>query len=84
MSRLAIPCDHRLVVLLFSAVLITACSPPRPPDEQQRPEPQAQGTQASSGIVEHANAYKERARNAEAQQQAAAEQQRAQIDAATR
>ena len=39
--------------------------------------------EAKSGIVQTADAYKDRARSAEAQQLEAAERQRAQLDAAT-
>jgi hypothetical protein len=64
---------------------MAGCSPPKPPEEERRPEPQAEGTpaQAKSGIVQTADAYKDRARSAEAQQLEAAERQRAQLDAAT-
>lgn len=75
-----------IAVLLLGCLGLTACSPPEPPDEERRPKPQAEGTQAQakSGIVKTADAYKDRARSAEAQQLEAAERQRAQLDAATR
>lgn len=74
-----------LVLLLGSLGGLAACSPPPPPDEERRPEPKAQGadTTPRSEIVRTADAYKERARSAEAQQQATEDAQRAEIDAAT-
>lgn len=72
-----------IAALLLGCLGLAACSPPEPPDEERRPEPQAEGTQAKSGIVQTADAYKDRARSAEAQQLEAADQQRAQLDAAT-
>lgn len=75
------------VVLLLGCLGLSACSPPKPPEEERRPEPQAQATPANSqpksAIVQTADAYKERARSAETQQLEAADQQRADIDAAT-
>ena len=65
-------------------VALSGCSPPKPPEEERRPEPQAQAAaQPQSAIVQTAEAYKDRARSAESQQLEAADQQRAQIDAAT-
>ena len=58
-------------------VALSGCSPPKPPEEERRPEPQA------AGVVQAADAYKDRARGAAAQQQDAADRQRAQLDAAT-
>lgn len=72
-----------IAALLLGCLGLAACSPPQPPDEERRPEPQAEGTQAKSRIVQTADAYKDRARNAEAQQREAADRQRAQLDAAT-
>ena len=70
------------IVLAFTA--LAGCSPPKPPDEERRPQPQAQ-TQAppTSAIVQSANAYQDRARNAEAESLGAADRQRQEIDAAT-
>ena len=73
----------RHAAIAFATMLLAACSPPKPPEEERRPEPQAQERQPQSTIVQTADAYKDRARSAEAQQLEAADQQRAQIDAAT-
>lgn len=64
------------------ASLLAACSPPSPPEEERRPEPQADAP-ARSGLVQAADAYKDRARGAAAQQQDAADRQRAELAAAT-
>lgn len=74
-----------IAALLLGCLGLPACSPPQPPDEERRPEPQAEGTQAQakSGVVQTADAYKDRARSAEAQQLEAEERQREQLDAAT-
>lgn len=74
---------RRRLAIAFAATVLAACSPPPPPEEERRPEPQAQDAQAKSAIVEYADSYKDRARATEAQVKDAAEQQRAQIDAAT-
>ncbi len=61
-------------------VLATAgCSPPKPPDEERRPDPQA-----VSPVVAQANAYKDAARAAAAQSEDAAAKEKAALDAATR
>lgn len=85
MSRRALSRSRLPILIAVVATALAACSPPQPPEEERRPEPQAEGTQApaKSGIVQTADAYKDRARSAEAQQLEAADQQRAQIDAAT-
>lgn len=74
-----------IACLMVMAMAMAGCSPPEPPDEERRPEPQADGTRAQPkpGIVQTADAYKDRARSAGAQQREAADRQRAQIDAAT-
>lgn len=77
------PRHARIAATSLAFVALAACSPPKPPEEERRPEPQAQGTKTKSAIVEYADSYKDRARATEAQVQDAAEQQRAQIDAAT-
>ncbi|RZA18689.1 MAG: hypothetical protein EOP93_10625 [Lysobacteraceae bacterium] len=60
--------------------LLCACSPPKPPEEDRRPEPQAQ--QASA--LARPDAYKDSARSAATASQDAAQRERAQLDAATR
>ena len=71
----------RFAAATLAIAALAACSPPQPPEEERRPEPQA--TQPQSAIVQTADAYKDRARNAETEQLEAADRQRAQIDAAT-
>lgn len=68
-------------LLLLGCVLSSACSAPKPPDEERRPEPQARPT---SAIVQTADAYKDRARSVEAESLEAADRQRAEIDAQSR
>ena len=65
---------------------LAGCSPPEPPEEERRPEPQAGGTQAqpTSGIVQTADAYKDAARDAAARTQAQAAQQARAADEAAR
>ncbi len=61
------PRTLRLTAALVATLAIAACAPPKPPQEERRPEPQAQpgaGSASSSAIVEQANAYKDRARDA--------------------
>ena len=67
--------------LLLGSVLLAACSAPKPPDEERRPQPQARPT---SAIVQTAEAYKDRARSVEAESLQAADRQRAEIDAQSR
>lgn len=69
---------------LLAMLAIVACAPPRPPEEERRPAPQAQAHATSSSpsaIVEQANAYKDRAQDAQAN---ATDRRREAIDAATR
>lgn len=58
---------------------VAGCSPPKPPDEERRPDPQAK-----PAVVAQANAYKDAARGAEAQSEDAAAKQKAALDAAAR
>ena len=77
----------RLAAALSATVALAACAPPKPPEEERRPEPQSQpdaGSASPSAIVEHANAYKDRAREAVQQAGEAADRQRAAADAAAR
>ncbi len=71
----------RIVAAALALVALSACSPPTPPEEERRPEPQAQP--AASAVVGQANAYKDAARNAASAVQDQAQRERAQIDAAT-
>ena len=64
----------------LACTLLAACSPPEPPDEARRPEPQAR---PKSTLVETANAYKDTARASVAESEAAAKRQQAELDAAT-
>ena len=75
--------NARIAAASLAIGLLAACAPPKPPEEERRPEPQAQEVPPKSAIVEYADSYKDRARSAESQQLEAADQQRAQIDAAT-
>ena len=75
----------RIAAASLALAALPACSPPKPPEEERRPEPQAQAAaQPQSAIVQAADAYKDRARDAAKAAQDAAGNQRAQIDAATR
>ena len=65
---------------VLSCVLLTACSSPKPPDEERRPEPQAQ---PKSALVETANAYKDAARTSVTSTEDAAKREQAELDAAT-
>jgi len=74
------------MLLVLACVGLNACTPPGPPDEKRRPAPQA-GAQAGaprSAIVRNANAYKDRARDAQAASLDAADRQRAETDTQTR
>ena len=71
-----------VAVAALVAGSLAACSPPSAPDEERRPEPHAD-TSLQSGIVQAADAYKDRARAAGAQQEDAAKRQQAELDAAT-
>ena len=64
--------------VLLGCLLLTACSAPKAPDEERRPEPQAQ---PKSALVQTANDYRDRARSVEQTQLDASDQQRAEIDA---
>jgi len=61
-------------------LLLAACSEPKVPDEERRPEPQAQ---PKSAIVETANAYKNSARASVSASEDAAKREQADLDAAT-
>ena len=79
------PRTIRLTAALSATLALAACAPPKPPEEERRPEPQSQsdaGSAPPSAIVEHANAYKDRAREAVQQAEEAADRERAATDAA--
>lgn len=64
---------------LFACLLLSACSAPKAPDEERRPDPQAQ---PKSTIVATANGYKDNARAAVTASQDAAKREQADLDAA--
>lgn len=81
------PRTIRLTAALCATLALVACAPPKPPEEERRPAPQSQpdaGSASPSAIVEHANAYKDRAREAVQQAGEAADRERAAADAAAR
>ena len=64
-------------LVCLSVIALAGCSPPKPPEEQRRPEPQA------AGVVQAADAYKDAARAAVAKTEDAAAKEKAALDAAT-
>ncbi len=66
--------------VVLACLLLTACSAPKPPDEERRPEPQAQ---PKSAMVEAANGYKDSARASVTASEDAAKHEQADLDAAT-
>lgn len=66
--------------VLLACVVLAACSSPKPPEEERRPEPQAQ---PKSALVETANAYKGAARASVTASEDAAKREQADLDAAT-
>ena len=66
--------------VVLACLLLSACSAPKAPDEERRPEPQAQ---PKSAIVEAANGYKDRARASVTASEDAAKREQADLDAAT-
>ncbi|QDA57242.1 hypothetical protein [Thermomonas aquatica] len=71
--RIASPLACLLVLAL------AGCSPPKPPEEERRPDPQAK-----PAIVAQADAYKDAARAAVANSEQAAAKEKAALDAAAR
>ena len=73
---------HRKSIALACTLLVAlgACGKPQPPDKEQPPEPQAAQRSELRDAVQQPI---ERARQADAEAQKAAEAQRAAIDAAT-
>jgi hypothetical protein len=57
---------------------LAGCSPPKPPEEERRPDPQA-----TASVVQAADAYKDSARAAVANAEEAAAKEKAALDAAT-
>lgn len=70
----------RIATSLACLLVLTlaGCSPPKPPEEERRPDPQAAPT-----VVAQANAYKDAARDAVAHSEDAAAKEKAALDAAT-
>ena len=66
--------------LLLASLLLAACSAPKAPDEERRPDPQAK---PKSALVEAANGYKDSARASVADSEDAAKREKAELDAAT-
>ncbi len=76
-----------VTLFMLACVGLGACSPPDPPEKKRRPEPQTSApgdARPRSAIVQAADAYKDRARSAEAESPQAAHRQRAEIDAQSR
>ncbi len=71
--RIASPLACLLVLAL------AGCSPPKPPEEERRPDPQAK-----PAIVAQADAYRDAARAAVANSEQAAAKEKAALDAAAR
>ena len=67
--------------VLLACLLLFACSAPKAPDEQRRPDPQAQ---PKSTLVQTANGYKDSARASVTASEDAAKREQADLDAATR
>lgn len=72
-----------IAALLLGCLVLTACSPPEPPDEERRPEPKTADARPTSGVVQAADAYKDAARAAVANSEQAAAKEKAALDAAT-
>ena len=68
-----------ILIAAAGSLALAACSPPKPPEEEHRPEPQTQ-----PGITAQANVYKDAARDAATATEQAAAKEKAAIDAATR
>lgn len=66
--------------VLLACVVLAACSSPKAPDEERRPEPRAQPKPA---LVETANAYKGAAHASVSATEDAAKRDQAELDAAT-
>ena len=70
-------------VAVLACVLLAGCSSPTPPDEERRPEPQAQPqSPPKSALLDTANAYKGAARASVTATEDAAKREQAELDAA--
>lgn len=65
--------------VLLASLLLVACSAPKAPDEERRPDPQAK---PKSALVETANGYKDSARASVTASEDAAKREQAELDAA--
>lgn len=65
--------------VLLACLLLAACSAPKAPDEERRPEPQAQ---PKTTLAQATNGYKGSARAAVTASEAAAKREQADLDAA--
>lgn len=72
------PLSARFFLLALSLAALAGCSKPKPPPTEQPPEPQAQHTELRDAIKEPID----KAKAVEDTIQKAADQQKAQIDAA--
>ncbi len=79
-----VPMSHAMLavqpIVLLACLLVPACSSPKPPQEERRPEPQAQ---PKSALLETAHAYKDAARASVSASEDAAKREQATLDAAT-
>lgn len=66
--------------VLLACLLLSACSAPKAPDEERRPEPKAQ---PKSALVQTANGYKDSARASVTASEDAAKREQRELDAAT-
>ncbi len=80
MPRIPPPLRAMPALAVLACVLLPGCSAPKPPDEERRPEPQAQ---PESALVATANAYKDSARASVSASEDAARREQAALDAAT-
>lgn len=72
------PLSARACLLAITLAATAGCSRPEPPSKEQQPEPQAQHTELRDAIQEPID----KAKTVEKSTQEAADQQRAQIEAA--
>lgn len=72
------PLSARVFLLALSLAAVAGCNRPKPPPKEQQPEPQAQHTELRDAIKEPID----KAKAVEKSVQDAADQQRAQVEAA--